>query len=409
MPISRNLAPKAIDLLNNFPVLAILGARQAGKTTFAKALKPDWKYFDVENPNDYDLISRDPVFFFEQYPEHIILDEAQEFPEIFKTLRGVIDANRKQKGRIIITGSSSPELISHLSDTLAGRIAIITMGTLKANEIYDKPLSQFYKLFNSELEKANLPSGKVPIPNADIQHVWLQGGYPEPVLENDVTYYSHWMQNYRDTYINRDLGKLFPRLNKFAYQQFLSILSKISGTIINKADLARAIEVSQPTIKEYLHIATETYLWRSIPSFSSNRIKSLVKMPKGYIRDTGILHYLLKITDMDALLTSPNIGYSFEGFVIEEILKGLEASNLTNWDAYYYRTHMGAEIDLVLQGPFGLLPIEIKYGSSVRAKQLIAMQNFIKEFDLAFGMVINQSQSTQWLTPNIIQIPVGWI
>lgn len=409
MTVTRNIRFEALQSLQQFPVLAILGARQSGKTTFTKQLAPDWRYFDVENPNDYELINRDPVFFFEQYPRQIILDEAQDLPKIFKTLRGVIDANREEKGRFIITGSSSPDLLNHLSETLAGRIAIIQMGTLKANEIYGRPLSPFYQLFDAPLDKNILVKGDPPISAKEMQQVWLRGGYPEPVLQNDTRYYQQWMQNYRDTYINRDLGKLFPRLDKFAYQQFLSILSKLSGSIINKAELARAIEVSQPTIKEYLHITTGTYLWRHIPSFSSNRIKTLVKMPKGYIRDTGILHYLLKISDMDSLLTSPNVGLSFEGFVIEEILKGLEASAVVNWEPYYYRTHSGAEIDLILEGPFGLLPIEIKFGSSVRTKQLMALQNFINEFNLPFGIVINQSNQVQWLTPKIVQIPVGWV
>lgn len=409
MPIQRNLQAKSEELLNNFPVLAILGARQCGKTTFTKQLKPDWKYFDLENPNDFEVISRDPVFFFEQFPQHLILDEAQDYPEIFKTLRGVIDSDRTQKGRFIITGSSSPDLLNHISETLAGRIAIIKMDTLKANEACLQPLSEFYEVFYHPLDRKNLIEGPPRISNSDMQKIWLTGGYPEPVLQNQPDYYAQWMQQYRDTYINRDLSKLFPRLNKFAYQQFLSMLSKLSGTIINKAELSRAIDVSQPTIAEYLHITTGTFLWRSIPSFSSNRIKSLIKMPKGHMRDSGILHYLLKISDMDSLITSPNVGLSFEGFVIEEILKGLEATSVINWEQYYYRTSSGAEIDLILHGPFGLLPIEIKHGSTVKTKQLQALAHFIQEFECPFGIVINQASETRWLTPQIYQIPVGWL
>lgn len=409
MPIKRNLLAKALSALDNFPVVAILGPRQCGKTTFVKDLMPDWKYFDIENPNDFELISRDPIFFFEQYPSNVILDEAQEYPDLFKALRGVIDANRNKRGRFLITGSSSPDLMNHLSETLAGRIAILKLGSLTVNEVYEKPLSDFYEIFNSKLDRNNLIFSDPRIHMDELHNIWLKGGYPEPILQEDQTFYMQWMQNYRDTYVNRDLAKLFPRLNKFAYQQFLSVLSKLSGTIINKADLARALEVSQATINEYINIASGTFLWRQIPAFSSNKIKSLVKMPKGHLRDTGILHYLLKINDMDSLFTSPKIGLSFESFVIEQILKNLETTNVMNWEAYYYRTHSGAEIDLILDGPFGILPIEIKFGTSVRAKQLMAVENYVKDFNLPFGIVINQSKEIQWVTPNIIQIPANYL
>lgn len=408
MTVSRNLTAKALTALEHFPVVAILGARQCGKTTFSKQLKPSWKYFDIENPDDAELITRDPTFFFNQYPEHLILDEAQERPEIFKTLRGVIDANRHIKGRFIITGSSSPELMNHLSETLAGRIAILQLGTLKANEILERPQSDFYHLF-TEFDRKNLVTGPPPIPNDLMQKIWLKGGYPEPVLQNDKFFYQQWMQSYKDTFINRDIAKLFPRLNKSAFQRFLGVLASLSGSTINKANLARALEVSEPTINEYFHIASGTYLWRNIPSFSTNKVKTLVKMPKGHLRDSGILNYLLKIQDKDALFRSPQIGFLFESFVIEEILKGLEASMVTNWEPYYYRTYSGAEIDLILRGPFGLLPIEIKFGSSIQPQKLVTMQNYISEFDLPFGIVVNQSEETQWLTHNIIQIPVGWL
>lgn len=409
MTVMRNMTKKALKALEHFPVIAFLGPRQCGKTTFAKQLRPDWKYFDIENPDDAELISRDPMFFFKQYPQSIILDEAQEMPEIFKTLRGVIDKNRNEKGRFIITGSSSPELMDHLSETLAGRIAILQLGTLKANEILERPMSNFYQLFNEKLDKKNLVTGPAPITNEVMQHIWLKGGYPEPVLQNDEFFYQQWMQSYQDTFINRDIAKLFPRLNKTAFQRFLGVLSNLSGYTINKANLARALEVSEPTINEYLHIASGTYLWRNIPSFNTNTVKTMVKMPKGHLRDSGILNYLSKIQDRDALFRSPKMGFLFESFVIEEILKGLEASMVTNWEPYYYRTYSGAEIDLILRGPFGLLPIEIKFGSSIRQQQLMTMQKYINEFDLPFGIIVNQSDETQWVSPNIIQIPIGWL
>lgn len=217
------------------------------------------------------------------------------------------------------------------------------------------------------------------------------------------------MESYRDTYINRDIARLFPRLNKIAYRRFLTILSKLSGTIINKRDLGRAIEVTEGTVKDYLKIVEGTFLWRALPSFERNIIKSIIKMPKGYIRDTGLLHYLIRIKSFEELFEDPLVGFSFGAFVVEELIKGLQATSATNWEPYYYRTRNGAEIDLILDGFFGLLPIEIKYGTSVHLKQITALIQFVEEHNLPLGMVINQSESVEWITPKIVQIPVGWI
>jgi len=407
--IKRNLEDKAKKMLGMFPIVAILGARQVGKTTLAKTLISGWKYIDLEDPDDFDLISRNPKLFFKHYPQNVIIDEAQIYPELFPILRGIIDQNRSEKGRFIITGSSSPELLSQVSETLAGRIGLIELGTLKANEYYQKPLSPFYELFNDKISPKRIVSAPAPLSAVQLQTLWFKGGYPEPLLEGNPLFYDQWMENYRDTYINRDIARLFPRLNRVAYRRFLTILSKLSGTIINKRDLARAIEVNEGTIKEYITIVEGTFLWRSLPSFEKNVVKSIIKMPKGYIRDTGLLHNLTRIGSFEELLEDPLVGVSFEAFVVEELLKGLESTLVTNWNPYYYRTRNGAEIDLLLDGPFGLLPIEIKYGTSVRLKQLTALSQFIEEHKLPLGIVINQSDSIEWVTSKIVQIPVGWI
>ena len=406
----RNLQNLAEIYLKQFPVIAILGPRQVGKTTFAKLLRPTWKYFDLESTSSYQLIAQDPELFFQQYYQSIIIDEAQELPILFKILRGVIDDNRDVKGRFIITGSSSPDLIHHLADSLAGRIGILRLGLLKANEYYQRPLSDFYNIFKQKLDKSNINFDSPAITNNDMRYCWLKGGFPEPLLAaDDNDFYQHWMQNYQDTYINRDIAHLFSKLNYHAYQRFLSTLSRLSGTIINKADIARAIEISEGSVREYLEIAEATFLWRIVPYYSRNAFKSLVKRPKGYIVDTGLLHYLLRIDNMDNLLLDPKVGSSFEGFIISEIVNGLEAANISNWDIYFYRTHNGAEVDLIIEGAFGTLPIEIKMGSHIPRKNLKSLIQFIEQNNLPFGMVINQSSEVFWLHPKVIQIPIRYL
>lgn len=409
---TRNAASRLKYLLNHFPIVAIIGPRQVGKTTLAKQVVPSWEYFDLEKPEDYELIAHDPTFFFKRHPRHIIVDEAQLMPALFNVLRGVIDERRGEKGRFILTGSSSLELLTHISETLAGRITTIELGTLKANEFYQVPLSPLYELFENKLTREGidqLSQIKQPLQNTQLTHHWLQGGYPEPVLADDRKFYDQWMADYRLNYVNRDVGKLFPKLNKVAYQRFLSILSKLSGTIINKSQLARDIEVDEKTVREYLSIAEGTFLWRMLYSYENNIKKALVKMPKGYIRDSGLLNYLLRIHDLNDLYENPQVGNLFESFVIEELIKGLEDKGIVNWQACYYRTRNGAEIDLILEGFFGIVPIEIKYNSMVQMKQLMALRAFVKEHELPFGIVMNQGNRIQWLCEELVQIPIGWI
>lgn len=407
MYLHRNCTDLAQRYLKNFPVLCLLGPRQVGKTAFAKNLRKDWKYFDLEQPSDLALIASSPELFFEQYSTDIVIDEAQEYPQLFKVLRGVIDANRGQKGRFILTGSSSPEITAHLSDSLAGRVGIIPMGGLKANELYQTALSDFYTLFFESHTKKTIILTPPHLSNAQMRHCWLYGGYPEPLLSNDNIMYQDWMKNYYATYINRDISTLFPKLNKIAYQRFLSILSSLSGTIINKADLSRSLEITEKSINEYLQIAQQTFLWRNIEHDAFSKIKSLVKRPKGYMTDSGLLHYLQKITNYEQLLQHPQSGHSFESFIIEEIIKGIQARGMGNVDFQYYRTAKGAEIDLIVKTPFAHVPIEIKMGKTVALKQLAALTKYIEDNELPFGLLINQCDHIFWLTERILQVPIS--
>lgn len=408
--MKRNLRNKINELLNMFPVVAIIGPRQCGKTTLSKDIRPDWLYIDLEKNSDFNRVEMDTEFFFKQNPEHVIIDEAQLCPIIFNTLRSVIDENRNQKGRFIITGSSSPELLKNVSESLAGRIATVELAPFKANEIYGKELSTFYSLFENKISKSFINSLSTPnLSSNEVQEAWICGGYPEPVLSANKTFYNQWMLNYESTYINRDIAKLYPKLNKVAYQRFITMLCRLSSTIINKSELARALEVSERSVRDFLTIADGTFIWRQLPSFENSKIKTIVKMPKGHIRDSGLLHSLLGIVTKEELLKNPIVGASFESFVIEEIIRGLSSTMQTHWSAYYYRTRGGVEIDLILEGPFGVLPIEIKYGIKTDKKQLRSLIDFVKSNNLPFGLVINQAEDAYWLTENIFQLPAKYL
>lgn len=411
--LKRNLERKINDLLHFFPMVVILGTRQCGKTSLSKKLRPSWKYYDMEKAEHFDLISRDLSFFFKENHEKIIFDEAQLYPDLFKELRGVIDSDRKKKNRFILTGSSSPELLASVSESLAGRVGIVELATFKSNEVYEAPLSSFYEIFNKRLSRENLiflKQTRSVITHSKVKEHFLKGGYPDAFMAKKQLLFDEWMENYFRTYINRDIRSLFPKLDQIKFRRFTQILANLSGLVLNKSNVARAIEIDNKTVKDYIDIADGTFVWRTIESYDKNNtLKSIIKMPKGGFRDSGLLNYLKKIQSLEDLDHSPSIGHDFEHYVIEEIIKGLQATSITNWNYYFYRTRGGAEIDLILEGSFGILPIEIKYGVKINKRSLSSLKQFVEKNNLPFGIVINNADEIKLISENIIQIPVTYI
>jgi predicted AAA+ superfamily ATPase len=408
----RNVETKINNLLVYFPVVIILGVRQCGKTTLAKMLRPDWKYFDLERSRDFDFITRDFEFFIKEHPHSIIIDEAQRYPTLFQELRSVVDRDRKHKNRFLLTGSSSLDLIKNVSESLAGRVGLVELGTFKANETYAFGLPSFYKIFEKDFHHTTIDFLKgleVEMSHNQLMQAFLTGGYPEPVLENTERFYDAWMENYIQTYVQRDIRTLFPRLDLVKYQRFVSMLSALSGTIINRSQIGRSLDISEKAIRDYLHIAEGSYIWRNTPCYAKSISKSVVKMPKGNIRDSGLSNYMQGITQREQLLNYPSVGAAFEAFISEELIKGIQASDVVNWNHHYLRTRNGAEIDMILEGPFGTLPIEIKFGSLIKQRQIQTLKNFVYKNDLPLGFVINNSDDVQLIADRILQVPATCI
>jgi predicted AAA+ superfamily ATPase len=410
--LRRNLETKINNLLGYFPIVIILGARQCGKTTLARMLRPAWKYFDLERTRDYDFVTRDFEFFIKEHPHSIIFDEAQRYPALFQELRGVVDRDRQHRNRFILTGSSSLDLIKNVSESLAGRVGIVELGTFKANETYAYGLPEFYEIFDNVLDHKTPDKlrGIAPkLSHDQLMQIFLKGGYPEPVLEKDERFYAAWMENYVQTYIERDIRALFPRLDLIKYQRFVAMLSGLSGTIVNRSQVGRSLDISEKSIRDYLQIVAGSYIWRNISSYERNTGQSMVKMPKGNFRDSGLSHFLQGVSTRGQLLIYPHVGAAFEAFVFEEIIKGIEATEAVNWNYYYFRTRNGAEIDMILEGPFGILPIEIKFGSQTKQRRIQALKNFVYTHDLPLGLVINNSDDVQMIADRILQVPATCI
>lgn len=410
--LKRNLEIKANELLRFFPVVILLGVRQCGKTTLARRLRPDWQYFDLERARDFERVTGDFDFFLKEHSGAVIFDEAQRFPDLFKELRSAIDGDRRRKNRFLLTGSSSPDLIRGVSESLAGRVGLIELGTFKANEIHSLNLSPFYGIFNEKLGPGTIDFLKELQPflsHNQLMDAFLKGGYPEPVLSEDVRFFNAWVENYIQTYMERDIRTLFPRLNVIKYRRFVSMLSSLSGTIVNRSQVGRSLDISEKSVRDYLEIVQGSYIWRNIPSYEKSASKSVVKMPKGNFRDSGLAHFIQGIGNRDQLLNHPNVGMGFEAFICEEIIKGLQVSPVVSWHYYYYRTRNGAEIDLILEGPFGTLPVEIKLGRTVKQRQLQTMKRFVNENKLPLGILINNGDQVELIADKILQLPAGCV
>ncbi|MES2836364.1 MAG: ATP-binding protein [Bacteroidota bacterium] len=326
-------------LLGLFPVVAIIGPRQCGKTTMAKKiaakLKKDSVYFDLESPADKSLFTQ-PEFFLERISQkQIIIDEVQRLPELFAILRSLVDKN-KQKGKYLLLGSASPNLVQGVSETLAGRIAYCEAHPFNLSELYKK--------------------------QSDLNKHWFKGGFPDAWLSKNNDAWFIWMDNFFRTFVERDLNMLFGvNFNTVIMNKLWRMLAHHHAQVWNAAAFAKGLDVSPTTINKYLDYLEGAFMVRRLMPYFTNAKKRLVKSPKIYIRDSGMLHYLLDITKESDLNYSPSIGYSWEGYAIEQILQLLP----NHIKPFYYRTADGSEMDLVLvKGLKPIVCIELKTTNS---------------------------------------------
>jgi len=398
------------EYLTLFPCVAIVGPRQCGKTTLLGSLGDSWRVFDLERGGDFQAVVDDPDLFLSLHPGRIAIDEAQILPVLFPALRVAIDADRGTTGRYVVTGSSSPELARAITESLAGRVGIIELAPLSWSEVTasDGPCV-IDLLLDPAVTAADLvANGRARGDLKAITDYWFRGGYPEPWVRNDRRFRETWMDQYVRAYVLRDVARLFPGLNQEKFRTFARMLGGLSGRAVNQAEVARALGVSSPTVRDYFEIAEGTYLWRSLPAFTRNVTKRVVKHAKGYLRDSGLGHHALRVPDVTALLSHPQAGASWEGMVVEEICRQLNQRGI-GFDAYHYRTGGGAEVDLVIEGTFGLVAVEIKLGQRVRAQELRGFREFIADQHCRFGIVLSNEEKPRLMDVNIAGLPVRYL
>jgi predicted AAA+ superfamily ATPase len=334
---ARRITGHLTDALGAFPAVALLGPRQAGKTTLARSIAAERAaiYLDLESPRDRAKLTVADQFLEQHEHELVILDEVQRAPELFQILRGLIDSGRQRgvsSGRFLLLGSASMELLSQSGESLAGRIAYLELA----------------------------PFDPLEVDEDSMQTLWVRGGFPDSFLAASDALSASWRENFIRTYLERDIPALGPRIPAETLRRFWTMLAHAQGGLFNAAALARSLSVDGKTISRYLDLMVDLLLVRRLPPYHANVRKRLVKAPKIYVRDTGLVHTLLQLDALDALVGHPSVGASWEAFVLEALLRAAPA----RVQASFYRTAAGAEIDLVLEVRAGeLWAIEVKHGS----------------------------------------------
>lgn len=373
--IERKLHKEIIYLLKHFPAVAILGARQVGKTTLAKQIaavqKKPTLYLDLENPLDVRRLADPYTFLTENKGRCIIIDEVQTIPSLFSVLRSVIDEER-ENGRFILLGSASPELVKGVSESLAGRIAYRELSPVNYIELPENILRYRH---------------------------WLRGGFPKPLLARTDKAATEWMNSFVKSYIERDLSKLFgAELTSSVISRLLNMLSHIDGSVWNAEMIARSLGITAPTVNRYMDFLEGAFLIHRLSSFYINTKKRLVKAPKVYIRDSGLLHNLCGVQTVVQLKGHPVVGASWEGYIVEQV-KQLRPPGTA---LYYYRTQAGAECDMVItKGIKPIACIEIKLNNApvitkgnyqsftdLKAKQNFVVVPDIEQYKTKDGIII---------------------
>ena len=328
-----------LSRLAMFPAVVLLGPRQVGKTTLAEAIAADRDsvYLDLENPRDRSKLA-DPNRYLEANEGRlVVLDEVHRAPELFQVLRGVIDRGRRKglrAGRFLLLGAASMALMKQSGESLAGRVAYVDLAPVNALE-------------------ANAT-------NRD--RLWVRGGFPDSFLGESDEHSMVWRVNFIKSYLERDIPELGPRIPAETLRRFWTMLAHGQGGVLNAAQPARSLGVDGKTVARYLDLMVDLMLVRRLPACHANVNKRLVKSPKVYVRDSGVLHALLGIADREALFGHPILGASWEGFAIDNIASVMQEGTLMS----FYRTSAGAELDLILEFP-GLSEkwaIEIKSSST---------------------------------------------
>lgn len=373
---NRLHSPRLRALARQFPAVLILGPRQVGKTTLTRAAFPQAPYLDLEQPGIRQLFTADPLFQIEsRIPGKsgaLVLDEVQCVPEIFAALRGLIDRDRRRNGRFILLGSAQPTLIRQVSESLAGRVGLL------------------------ELDPLTLAEVSPGTPKRAWTDLWLRGGFPDALRGN----FREWWEAYLRTYLERDLPQLGVRADPLFLRRLLTMLAHSQGGMLNASSLGASLGVSHHTIARHLDILEQTFIIRRLPPFFRNVGKRLVKAPKVYLRDSGLLHHLLNLGTLDEVRNHPVHGASWETFVLEDVIRR-EKLRHPHAQFFFWRTADGAEIDLVVECGSARVAVEIKAGRGDKIHAARVLERAMNDVGAKTGWILDQAEGTDVLVPGL--------
>lgn len=363
------------SLLSRNPVVAMIGARQVGKTTLARILARRWEgpvhFFDLESPIDRTRLA-DAMLALEPLKGLVVLDEVQRLPEIFPVLRVLAD-RLPRPAQFLVLGSASPRLLRQSSESLAGRVAFHELPGISWSEISPQ----------------------------ETDMLWLRGGFPRSFTAQGDEQSFEWRGGFVRTFLERDIPQLGINLPSATLDRFWSMLAHYHAQVWNGSEIARAFGVSDHTVRSYLDVLVSTFMVRSLKPWTANIKKRQVKAPKVYLRDSGVMHRFLGLRNRDALDRHPKVGASWEGFVLENVIRAL---SLEDRQCYYWRTHTGAEIDLVVDEGDSLRGFEIKLSSAPRLSP--SMKTALRDLGLRRIDVIHAGKETYPLAEDVHAVPL---
>jgi predicted AAA+ superfamily ATPase len=366
---ARNAAQRLRSLARRFPAVVILGARQVGKTTLAHAAFPALPYVDCQDPGTAAALREDPRFVLERRERGgLIVDEAQAVPGVLAALRGLIDADRRRVGRFIVLGSAQPTLVRGAAESLAGRAAVVELAPLTA---------------------AEAGTGEAPL---DWRTVWLRGGFPD-ALRGD---FREWWEAYLRLFLERDLPQYGVAADPVLARRLLTMLAHHQGGLLNASQLGGSLGVSYHTVQRYLAAFEQTFLVRPLRPYFRNVGKRLIKAPKVYLRDTGLLHHLLGISSHAQLDGHPVRGASWETFVIEDILRREDLGHPGS-GAFFWRTAAGAEVDLVIERGDRRIALEVKTSGANRPALVRGLEAALVDLGADRGWIVDQAAGIERL------------
>ncbi len=403
----RLIADRIKKALGFFPVVAVVGARQTGKSTLVQKEFPKRKYLTLDLPEVRAVLEKDPYGFLLSQKEPLTIDEVQKVPSIFSALKALVDRNR-EPGRFLLTGSANFLMLKNVSETLAGRIAIFELSGFAVAEAEGYAPPDFLKRCLKE-ESPPIPSHKHPKPS--LEKLIARGSLPPAALASEEDIRHMWFENYIATYLERDLRELSQVASLGDFRRLMGLAALRTAQILNISELARDAGLSTSTARNYLQLLEASYQIRKLPPYFSNLGKRLTKSPKLHFRDTGIAITLSGINaSPEDLPLHPHYPALVETFLVEEIAK-LVSFFEPRAKIYHYRTHAGAEVDLVIELGERLLPIEIKASSSVSPKKISGLKQFLKDFGsrAPFGLVVYLGEEILQISQNVLFVPWSYV